>query len=333
MTEMTENKKDFIDLAIDDYLSRVARKANEEAKGLAEQAKIRIREHYKYRKHQLYALVLLLDGDVVQRPQDDHAISEENVCSEINCLNAYDGDVPMSKLVVAHKKTIKEGSVEHIVTPCELCRAEYYRNYPMIEVIIWYEGELWVVPLRALLTMPYGQVIGFDSPVVIENDPVKAEMDALFAAVGREANAQEQDMAREVKIVLERNNARKNEKFFSLARTDRNTTVYGPPARVQKGPYPCSELSIYSRITGTGTCLRTIVCAFIGSDGMAHIGGLCEPCKGRFLARYPGLEVIVEWKGKLWVIPIRVLLLLPYKTRNGDEHVFTGETGQSSGCC
>lgn len=329
-----EERAKQIDAAIDAYIAKIGQKPTDEQMRLVEQANGEMDFVYEYHKHQLLTLVLLTDGGIAQKPQEDHCISEENICSEISTINAYEGDpaADFETMVVVHKKHTDEGGEVHVVPLCELCRVEYTRNCPNVKVIVYYKGQYWVLPLLGLLTLIYGQVTGLDPKIEVP-EPIKAAIRILFRTVGRKADQEEEIWARETVIALERNHAHDpKQRFFAAAVTEKMSKVFSRQPRVQKGPYPCAELGIYNRMSGSGIGLKQIVCAFMGADDKAHIGTLCEADLGRFMERHPDLEVIVEFEGELWVLPIKALLLLPYKKRkNGREvkhhrdHKFTGE--------
>jgi hypothetical protein len=320
-----------MDLAfVKHVLHTIGRKPTPEECGLAEQVLIKAKAKYVWHRNQLYCLVLLVGGGLLQRPQEDFGMGEENVCSEQNTWIASSADPKeMASMVVAHVRHPKEkekGGEPHIVLPCEMCRAEGIILCPHINVIFCYDGELWVLPIRALLPFPYGQVTGIDQLLEIAaDDPVATALDDLVHAVGRKADDGEQGMAREAIIALERNYEHDPwERFFSMATTEDGGYVHGTRSKIQKGRYPCSCLTVFSRNSGSGAKLKKLVNAFIGADGKAHIGVVCESCRGRYLGRHDDIEVILEYKNELWALSLRVLVPFLYKERNGDGHQFTG---------
>lgn len=153
MTTITEG---MVEAAIKKMLLEVSEQLTENDRHLIERAKNLMEELYVHGYHQLYTIGEAQPGEYFEGLQLDGSIGQNSICAEVSAIEkAIRANVRLTTVITVHQKRVDEGGDVHVVTPCAMCIERYLQYFPSVRVLVWFNGEVRKVHIRALIALPY----------------------------------------------------------------------------------------------------------------------------------------------------------------------------------
>ena len=115
-----------------------------------------MRQRFAHGFHQLLTLGVDEQGNEYEGLQLDCPIGQDSICAEVSTIEkAVRANTMLTAVVTVHQRRVDDGGDVHVVTPCAMCIERYLHFCPGVRALIWSDGEVRKVPMRALIAQPY----------------------------------------------------------------------------------------------------------------------------------------------------------------------------------